>query len=453
VGSLLTSLLNSSQALATYTQAFSVIQNNISNVNTPGYARQTQDVVSLPFQPDGGPAGGVIPGPLIDSRNVFLERSVQTAQNQFGQAQETAGDLSQVEPLFGTNGSYSIPDSLNQFFGAFSQLAVSPSDPVLRQGVINQASNVAQTFNQLSQGIGTTLANVRQSTQDSVTKINDLASKIAAINQTNVNNVAAGSDPGLEAQLYSDLEDLSSTANVSVIKASDGTFNLYLGSQTPLVVGTKSFPVTTTTNSAGTKILNANGTDITGSVTGGALAAQLKLENTTLPGYQTQLDTLAKGFADTINQQLAQGVDKNGAAPTVNLFSYNAQSSAAGSLAVTNITADQIAAASSAAPGGGANAQAITQLAHAPTIGGVSYTQAYGNLAAQVGRDVQSATDDRTRYQDVLTQAQAQRQAVSGVNLNQEAATLLQYQQAYQAVGKLVGVLDTLSQTVISLIQ
>jgi flagellar hook-associated protein 1 FlgK len=453
MGSILTSLLNSTGALATYTRVFNVIQNNISNANTPGYARQTQDIVALPFQPNGGPAGGVIPGPLLSSRDTFLEGAVQRAQQQFGDAQERSASLGAAEPLFGVNGSYAVPDSLNAFFGAFSQLAVNPSDPVLRQGVITQAGNVAQTFNQLSQGIGTALQSARQSTQDSVTKINTLAQKIAEVNKYTVANSGSGPDAGLEAQLYADLEDLSSTANVSVIKSSDGTFNLYLGSKTPLVVGTQSFAVTATTTNAGTKILDSTGADITTGVTGGALAAQIQLANTTLPGYATQLNALAAGFADSINSQLSQGLDKNGQTPAVNLFSYNTAADAAGTLGTTAITPDQIAAAAAGAPGSGANAQAIVQLANAPTIGGVSYTQAFGNLSGQVGRDVQTAKDDQSRYQDLLTQSQAQRAAASGVDLNQEAATLVQFQQSYQAVGKLVSVLDTLSQTVIGLIQ
>ncbi len=452
MGSILSALQNSTGALATYARAFDVIQNNITNANTPGYATQTQDIVALPFQPDGGPAGGVLPGPLLSSRNSFLERAVQSAQQDVGNADERATDLGQVEPLFGTNGTYGLPDSLNSFFSAFSQLAVSPSDPVLRQGVITQAGNVAQQFNQLAAGIGTTAANVNQATRDTVTKINNLASQIADINAHNLANAGSGPDPGLDAQLYKDLEDASTSANVTVIKASDGTFNLYLGTQTPLVVGTQADSITASFTGSGTKIVDSAGNDVTSSVQGGALAAQLQLANTTLPGYQAQLNTLASGFADAINQQLSQGVDQNGNTPTVNLFSYTPPNSAA-NLSVTNITPDQIAAASASAPGGGGNAQAITNLANAGIIGGVSFTQAFGDLAAQVGRDVQNAKIDQSRYSDVLSQAQSQRAAVSGVNLNAEAAKLLQFQQAYQAVGKLVSVLDSLSQTVLQMVQ
>ena len=55
--------------------------------------------------------------------------------------------------------------------------------------------------------------------------------------------------------------------------------------------------------------------------------------------------------------------------------------------------------------------------------------------------------------QDLVTQTQWQRAQVSGVSLDTEAAKLLQFQQSFQAIGKLVTVLDGLTQTVIDLIR
>ena len=60
MGSLFTSLLNSTGALRVYGRTFNVIQNNITNANTPGYVRQDQVLVSMPFNPDQGLPGGVL---------------------------------------------------------------------------------------------------------------------------------------------------------------------------------------------------------------------------------------------------------------------------------------------------------------------------------------------------------------------------------------------------------
>jgi flagellar hook-associated protein 1 len=101
--------------------------------------------------------------------------------------------------------------------------------------------------------------------------------------------------------------------------------------------------------------------------------------------------------------------------------------------------------------GGNGNAIAVSQLATAPVVNGETFTEAYGELGAQVGQDVASAQTDQTQGQDLVTQAQQQRSQVSGVSLDAEAATLLQFQQAYNAVGKLVTVLDDLTETLMDM--
>jgi flagellar hook-associated protein 1 FlgK len=70
-----------------------------------------------------------------------------------------------------------------------------------------------------------------------------------------------------------------------------------------------------------------------------------------------------------------------------------------------------------------------------------------------VGRDIANAQQEQTVQQNLVSQAQQQRATASGVSLNEEAAKLLQFQQSYQAIGKLVGVLDSLTQTVIDMVK
>ena len=100
MGSLFTSLLNSTSSLQVYGRVFSVIENNIANANTPGYARQDQSLVSMPFHPAEGVEGGVMAGPLISARSRYLEQAVRNQQELLGSAQQKAADLSQIEPLF-----------------------------------------------------------------------------------------------------------------------------------------------------------------------------------------------------------------------------------------------------------------------------------------------------------------------------------------------------------------
>lgn len=452
MGSLTSALLSSANALKTFASTFNVIENNITNANTPGYARQDNNLQPLPFDPSGGLAGGVIAGPLLSSRSEFLEQNVRNQQSQFGAAQQTASDLGQIEPLFDLTSTSGIASSINNFFNSFSQLGVNPNDTLSRQAVINQAGTLAQTIHQSAVGISQLTANVSNQTSQVVNQINELAGQIAKLNLQYQSGSLAGQDAGLDAQMHADLENLSQIVDFTVIRSSNGGFNVAIGGQAPLVIAGTAFPISLNSSSNQTEILDSQGHDITGQLTQGQLGGLIQEENTTLPGYLSSLNTLAQSLADTVNGQLAQGIDQNGVAGAA-LFSYDSAADAASSLAATNITPDQIAAASLGSPGGNGNAIAVAQLTATPAINGITWTSFYGNLGAQVGNDIVSAQQEQSQAQSQLTQAQTQRSTQSGVSLNEQATELLQFQQAYQAVGKLVGVLDTLTETVINMVQ
>ncbi len=166
----------------------------------------------------------------------------------------------------------------------------------------------------------------------------------------------------------------------------------------------------------------------------------------------SSLNTLAQTVADTVNTALSQGVDQNGNPPANNLFTYDTGSDAAYTLAVTpSFTPDQIAAALPSAPSGNGNALAVARLATTSAVNGFTFTQAFGNLGQQVGSDISSATNNQTEQQNLVTQAQAQRTAVSGVSLDTEAAKLLQFQQSYEAVAKVVTTLNSLTDALMNM--
>src|SRR6185312_3498916 len=175
------------------------------------------------------------------------------------------------------------------------------------------------------------------------------------------------------------------------------------------------------------------------------------LRNTILPGYQSQLNQLAKNVADAINTQLASGVDQS-SNPGAALFSYGAGDEAQ-SLSVTGITSGQIAAASAGNPGGNDNALALSALQNS-TIGGLgnaTITNYFAALSAQVGRDVSNSQNDHTTGQSLLAQAQSLRSQSSAVSLDSEAAKLEQYQMSYSATSKLITIIDQMTETLMSI--
>jgi flagellar hook-associated protein 1 FlgK len=97
------------------------------------------------------------------------------------------------------------------------------------------------------------------------------------------------------------------------------------------------------------------------------------------------------------------------------------------------------------------NALALVGLRDETFAGGRTATDAYAQLMSGVGVKVQGARSAADISASVLREAEAQRDSVAGVNLDEEAARLLQFQQSYQAAAKVLqvaqSVFDTLIQT------
>jgi flagellar hook-associated protein 1 FlgK len=110
------------------------------------------------------------------------------------------------------------------------------------------------------------------------------------------------------------------------------------------------------------------------------------------------------------------------------------------------------AAPSSAIAQNAGNANAMLALRSMATFEGASLSDGYVSLFGDVGGRVQTAKFSAAFSDNVARTAEQARSNVAGVNLDEEAARLLQYQQAYQASAKFLQIaqstFDSLLQTV-----
>ncbi len=454
--SLLDSLSSASHSLNSYEQAMGVVSNDTTNSTTPGYANQNPEFKADSYSSSGGGVGGVTMAGMMSSRDEYAEQTVRAAQSAENFSSTMATNLQSIEALFplassSSTSSGGISGKLNDFFTSFSNLSTKPNDAAIRQSVLNAAGNLAVAFNE-SYGALTTAQQTAFSQGSSyVQQVNTLVSQIQQINVAKQHQASALSDPGLDAQLHSTLETLSQLVNITTQTATDGTTSIFIGGQAPLLMGSQQYSLSAASVGNTFQILDPNNTNIAGLATGGKLGALANLANVTVPGYVAQLNTLAAGVADAVNTTLNSGVDQNGN-PGANLFTYS-PAAAAKTLAVSMMNPANIAAASSANPGGNDNAVTLSALGNAslPALSNSTIIGFYGNLASIVGTDSSNAQTNQTTNQQILTQSQTLRSNVSGVSLDQEATQLTEYQQAYDATSKLVNIIDQMMQTVINM--
>jgi len=107
-------------------------------------------------------------------------------------------------------------------------------------------------------------------------------------------------------------------------------------------------------------------------------------------------------------------------------------------------------------PGGvnsNGNALAMTNLAGQNLLSGQTLSSAYGALVGQVGSAGQAANFAAQTAQGVLSQVQSVQQSISGVNLDEQAADLVSYQQAYQAAAQVIASAQVLFQSLLTAVQ
>ena len=84
-------------------------------------------------------------------------------------------------------------------------------------------------------------------------------------------------------------------------------------------------------------------------------------------------------------------------------------------------------------------------------IDGQTPTDYYSGIVFNVGNDASNATAEQSASSQVLQQLNDQRASISGVSLDQEAANMVQYQNAYAASAQVITTINTMMYDVIKM--
>jgi flagellar hook-associated protein 1 FlgK len=456
----LSSLLDLSQsALKSNQAALDITAKNVANQNVQGYARETlrwtADVVSI-----NGTVTGPSPGPTaVSQRDRVLEQRVQqqTQASSASTARESA--LSQLQSVFGLSSTTGaalttqLGAAIDGLYNSFSALADAPSNPSARQAVLTAAGTLTQAFQTASTQVGQVNAGLAQTAVSVVGEVNGLTKTIAALNQQ-IGALSPNADAGgLEDQRQAAIAQLSQDVGLDQVTTESNGLTLSLSNGTVLVSGDRSFALAASTTGSSVQITGAGSpANIAGSVTGGQLGGILSVQQTEIPALTSQLDQLAYAIGTAVNQQNAQGLDLNGNAGQALFTLPAAAAGAAGSIAPATTDPALIAAAG---PGegsaGNTNANALAGQATGAVVSGESGASFFAGILSGLGGDVSAATADSAAQTASLSQLTTQRNTLSGVSLDEEAASLTQYQRSYQAAAKLFSIVDTVLAAAINL--
>jgi flagellar hook-associated protein 1 len=465
--SILTSLSIAARAMQAQQEAIQTTSHNIANVATPGYSRQNA------LMSASAPAleGQLLLGngvTVTGVRNVvdrFAEMELLGRNASLGYADARARALGALQDAFPVSGG--IQSALDGFFNAWSALSNNPGGQAERVAVVNAANALSYQFSQTRSLLVDGQTNLDKDLNTAVGNLNSLLTQIADLNGQ-IAGAEAGGQPAndLRDQRQLLLQQVSRLTGATVLGGDAPQATVLVGGLV-LVSGDRAATLDTdTVGVSGFRLVNytsPNGGlsfDASTLFSQGEIGGILSLRDTEIPDMLGRLDQLAKTVVDQVNTQHAAGFDLNGA-PGGNFFApIGAVAGAANAMQVAAaVAADPslIAAAQTAAgaPGDNGNALAIAGLQNGvfAALGNKSPQDYYLALVQDVGSQAQSAGDQADFQQSLLSQAQARRDSVSGVSLEEEMTKLILFQRAFEASSVLVRTGDEMYQTIIDMVR
>jgi flagellar hook-associated protein 1 FlgK len=321
------------QALNANLVALQTIGNNIANVNTAGYSRQSamQGTVLGQFTGAGYIGKGVSIQTIQRNYDEFLTRQSTLAAANQAADQTRSNYLTQLGNIFqgGTNG---IGASINDMLNAFSDVASAPTDLTARTVALTRIDETARRMRAASQSLDDLQSGVTQSLAEKVSAVNTLAQNIAEVN-AQIARVQGNGQPPNDLLDKRDqlIRNLNQYVQTSSIPADDGTLGVYIGGSQALVLGAQASTLTLATNEFGDPnqsqlFINQAGTPNAkvamdeNRLGGGEIAGLLRFQNNDLVEGRNLLGRLTTGITTSMNTQHALGFDLNGQ-PGAALFS------------------------------------------------------------------------------------------------------------------------------------
>lgn len=317
------------RALQANQLALQTAGNNISNVNTVGYSRQSLvlETVEGQFSGAGYIGYGVNVVTIQRNLNEFLTRQATLAGSVQSADATRSAYLRQLEGLF-EGGSGGLGASVNEMLNAFSDVASAPTDLTARTVALTRVDEAAARMRSSSIKIDDLQQGLAQSLQQKVAAINTLAQSVADVNTEIIKVAGNGQSPNdLLDRREQLVREINQYVQTSSIPSQDGGLNLFIGGSQALVLGNQATPIAIVPDEFGditkTKIaISRNGQSFTldeNALGGGEISGLLRFQNTDLIEGRNLLGRLTLAVSTAMNDQHKLGLDLNGT-PGGNLF-------------------------------------------------------------------------------------------------------------------------------------
>ncbi|MCA8924672.1 MAG: flagellar hook-associated protein FlgK [Planctomycetes bacterium] len=291
-----------------------VVGHNIANASTPGFTRQSVELVSAnpTSHPVGQMGNGVRVAMVRQVADAFLDGRVRVAEGTQGYDHALAQRLGEIEGVLGDTSEGGLGGLLSGFFSAADALGVTPDDPSTRVTFLSSAARLAEGFQNTASFLEASRASVTGEVEGLIDEVNQLATQVADLNLAILNVEGSGQQAndlrdqrGVAARRLARLVGAQTTA-----QSSDGALKVTVAGRI-LVAGTRPRALEVQQDAAGNARIHfagvASSLSLDGGEVGGLLAAQQETA-----GLVGQVDRLAQSVIREANRIHATGVPGSG---------------------------------------------------------------------------------------------------------------------------------------------
>jgi len=296
---------------------------NIANASTPGYSRQ--EIVQAANLPQATGSGFLGQGvSVITVKRIYsdvIANQLTVAQAQGSHLDAYNAQITQLDNMLG-DPTAGLTPALQNFFTGVAAVAATPADVTSRQAMLSSANSLTATFQRLDQQIEQMRSGVNAGISNGISSINGYAQQIAGLNKTILATESSTGQPAndLRDQRDSLVASLNQQIGASVVKESNGSYDVFVGNGQPIVLGNQAINLVAARSpqdpqrlevgyqsGASTVLLPESG------IQGGSLGGLISFRSNSLDPAQNALGRIAITVAQKFNAQSALGQDLNGA--------------------------------------------------------------------------------------------------------------------------------------------
>ncbi|MBU1699625.1 MAG: flagellar hook-associated protein FlgK [Candidatus Eisenbacteria bacterium] len=446
---LIRSLSIAQRSLMAHQETLAVIGHNIANVSTPGYSRRVAELSPTPAIREGTLTfgTGVEVAQISRRRNAYLDREISRQKSLNNQWSVWQQDLQRLEALVGEPSDNGLGAVMDAFFDDWTELANQPESDGLRYVLVQEGERLSDRFQNLSKGMKTLQEDLDFRLEQGVNSLNQKLSQIAELNATVRNSQVRGDQaPDLRDQRDRLMEEVASITGAVAQEREDGVLLISMDG-VQLVGDTGAVALETRRETSANGIASqvfANGRQI--HISGGEFGGILQLHDEVIPDISGKLDNLALALVQEVNRLHSMGPDG------IAFFS----GTTAGNIQVSDdilLDPTRVNAGTTRDPGENDISVAIASLQDSPLPGlsGSTPSDYWTTWVGRVGtlsRRGEEETEASARFVESL---EAQREAITGVNLDEEMMHLVMTERAFQAAARVFSTADDMLSDLLSI--